>query len=427
MGDGSGALANVGTAAFIQKFATTGGSPLSTIAMPTAASGSNQPLTVTGNSGSEGHLALSADGNYLTLGGYAATPGTATPNQATAATINRVIGRVTVSSGAVDTSTSLTDAYDGLAANNAGFRSVVSSNGTDFWTAGTRGFGAPAGSDGVRYATLGATTSTSIENFPNGQSNTRIVNITGGQLYMGTGSAATASAVLGVNKIGTGLPTTTGQSAIGLFSTAITGSGTASPYDFWIKDAGIVYVADDRTTALGGGIQKWTTDPNDSGNFPGSCNNGWCLAYTLNTGTTGARGLIGAISGSNTVLYATTAETSADKLISFIDTGASATPTTLATSPANTVYRGVAFVPGPLGLAGDYNGDGKVDAADYVTWRKNPAANGGDPAGYTTWRNNFGLPGSGNGLSAGAVPEPTGVVLLLVGMLLSGWRQRCSG
>jgi len=415
MGDGSAALANVGTAAFVQKFSTAGGSPLSTIAMPIAASGSNQPLTVTGNSGSEGHLALSADGNYLTMGGYAATPGTLAPNQATAATINRVVGRITVSSSAVDTSTSLTDAYDGLAANNAGFRSVVSSNGIDFWMAGTRGFGAPAGSDGVRYATLGSTTSTSVENFPNGPSNIRIVNITAGQLYIGSGS----NPFIGVSSIGTGLPTTSGQSATLVVGTAVSGSGAASPYDFWFKDTNTVYVADDRAslgaaTPLGGGIQKWE---NSGGT--------WSLSYILNTGATGARGLIGKIDGANTVLYATTAESSANKLISFIDTGASSTASILATAPTNTVYRGVGLVPS-VGLAGDYNNDGKVDAADYVIWRKNPGANGGDPAGYTAWRANFGTGGPGAGLGAGAVPEPTSVALLVLGLVALGCRQKRS-
>jgi hypothetical protein len=57
---------------------------------------------------------------------------------------------------------------------------------------------------------------------------------------------------------------------------------------------------------------------------------------------------------------------------------------------------------------GDFNGDGKVNAADYVLWRKNPSAYGGDPAGYNTWRANFGdPPGSGSSLGgSGAVPEP---------------------
>jgi len=78
------------------------------------------------------------------------------------------------------------------------------------------------------------------------------------------------------------------------------------------------------------------------------------------------------------------------------------------------------------GLAGDYNSDGKVDAADYVTWRKNPGGNGGDPAGYTTFRNNFGLPGAGSGLGAGAVPEPTTLVFAVFGLIsavLAGRRR----
>ncbi|HJQ82105.1 MAG TPA: hypothetical protein VJ828_19225, partial [Lacipirellulaceae bacterium] len=52
-----------------------------------------------------------------------------------------------------------------------------------------------------------------------------------------------------------------------------------------------------------------------------------------------------------------------------------------------------------------------VDAADYVVWRKNPGAFGGDPGGYNTWRMNFDVPdGAGSGLGASAVPEPTALV-----------------
>jgi autotransporter-associated beta strand protein len=80
-------------------------------------------------------------------------------------------------------------------------------------------------------------------------------------------------------------------------------------------------------------------------------------------------------------------------------------------------------------LQGDYNLDGKVDAADYVVWRKDPAAHGGDPAGYNTWRANFGTgggSGAGSGsLGTGTVPEPTAAILLLVGLgLMKPWRAR---
>jgi hypothetical protein len=81
-----------------------------------------------------------------------------------------------------------------------------------------------------------------------------------------------------------------------------------------------------------------------------------------------------------------------------------------------------AAVPGPL--AGDYNGNGIVDAADYVLWRKggplqNDATPGVQPGDYDVWRAHFGQPaGSGAGASANAaVPEPATLWLLLCGTL----------
>jgi hypothetical protein len=75
---------------------------------------------------------------------------------------------------------------------------------------------------------------------------------------------------------------------------------------------------------------------------------------------------------------------------------------------------------------GDLNCDGHVDTNDYVFWRKN----GGTPgdANYTAWRSNFGSPpgaGSGGGLSAGAVPEPASIVLLVssLGFVFAGRRR----
>jgi hypothetical protein len=65
-----------------------------------------------------------------------------------------------------------------------------------------------------------------------------------------------------------------------------------------------------------------------------------------------------------------------------------------------------------LGTAGDFNSDGKVDAADYVVWRKM----NGTAQQYQDWRNNFGAgtgSGSGAGIgNSGGVPEPTSAVLL---------------
>jgi hypothetical protein len=88
-------------------------------------------------------------------------------------------------------------------------------------------------------------------------------------------------------------------------------------------------------------------------------------------------------------------------------------------------------------LPGDFNSDGKVDAADYVTWRKNSGTNntlpndGGlgvpiGPAHYNLWRNNFGNPpgAGGGGLGASAVPEPATIVLLMFGLAALVGRRR---
>lgn len=78
-------------------------------------------------------------------------------------------------------------------------------------------------------------------------------------------------------------------------------------------------------------------------------------------------------------------------------------------------------------LPGDFNSDGKVNAADYVLWRKNPS--GFLPSTYDTWRANFGNPpGSGSGLGvASAVPEPStlgAMVAALLGSCVGGRKSR---
>jgi autotransporter-associated beta strand protein len=89
-----------------------------------------------------------------------------------------------------------------------------------------------------------------------------------------------------------------------------------------------------------------------------------------------------------------------------------------------------------VSLLGDFNSDGKVDAGDYVTWRKNngtnnalPNDNGlGTPVGtahYDLWRANFGNPpASGSGRATGAVvvvPEPATILLICLLVPLFGW------
>jgi hypothetical protein len=63
-------------------------------------------------------------------------------------------------------------------------------------------------------------------------------------------------------------------------------------------------------------------------------------------------------------------------------------------------------------MAGDFNEDSIVDAADYIGWRK---SNG--PLGdYENWRANFGQAAHGRALFSHltSVPEPSSLVLVMV-------------
>jgi hypothetical protein len=85
-------------------------------------------------------------------------------------------------------------------------------------------------------------------------------------------------------------------------------------------------------------------------------------------------------------------------------------------------------------LFGDYNGNGNVDAADYVVWRKalntdaqlpNDPTLGVTPEDYGVWFESFGesIPGGGG---TSLVPEPRALTLALVGCLIGlarGGRQ----
>jgi len=324
VGTGSGTLSNAATEVFLDEY-TTSGTLVQSIAMPTSVSGSHRRLTASGTATSEGQLNLSADGQYLTLTGYDADVGTAGIASTASATVNRVVGVVDWN-GNVNTTTALSDAYD---ANN--IRSAVSTNGTDIWTAGTGSGSSP----GVRYTTLGSTTSTQLST---DVTNIRTVKIFDGQLFASMQSGSFRAAT-----VGTGLPTSSGQTITNLpgYPTSGTSNYSFAMFDlngsvgFFGTDMDTMYVAIDGAS---GGVFKWTFDGTN-----------WVADGSV--ALADVRGLTGVASGSSVTLYVTTAGAS-NTLRTITDTSGydstmTGSFTTLATASANTAFRGVAFVPVP--------------------------------------------------------------------------------
>ncbi|QDV73826.1 hypothetical protein [Botrimarina mediterranea] len=88
-------------------------------------------------------------------------------------------------------------------------------------------------------------------------------------------------------------------------------------------------------------------------------------------------------------------------------------------------------------LAGDFNGDGFVNAADYTVWRDNLGAadeaaingagngvDGVDPADYTVWQANYGSSAAVQSREI-SIPEPAALATLSIVMLtMVGYRRR---
>lgn len=313
IGDGVNPLSNAAQALFLDEY-TTSGTLVQSIALPTTASGSHQPVTCSGTATSEGNLQLAENGQYLVLAGYSAAPGLASVASTASIATPRVIARIGLDE-VVDTSTTITNAFSG---NN--IRSATSTDGTQFWAAGAN--------SGVNHVLLGGSSAVALNSTT--PLNVRTVQIHGGQLYCSSSS----SGFYYVHPVGTGIPTTSGQTVA-----VLPGFGTTSgpsSYDFFFADANTLYIADDRSSGGLGGIYKYAF-------AAGS----WSLQYQLSAGpTTGLRGLTGTVQGGTATLFATTTLLSTNHVLAVTDTGPTSTFTTLATAATNTVFRGLRLIPG---------------------------------------------------------------------------------
>ena len=316
-----------GTAVFLDEYTTAGTAGIS-IALPTTTTGNVNRIVESGSATSEGQLNLSTDGQFLTIGGYDAALGTASVNSTTL--INRVIARID-NSGSVATSVLASTIH------GSGFRSVVTNDGSRYWTAGN-------GTGVTSLLHQGNTTAITPTTISSTVTNLRAVNIFNNQLYFSTGSGTT-----GIYKVGTGLPTTTGQ-------TSVISIASTDPYAYYMVNRGGSNWNCYAVYATGPGIYKWS-----------SADNGATWTARGSVTTAAVYGIIAKVNGSNVDIYATTITS----ILKLSDTAAynaniSGTATTLATTPSNTYLRGIAFAPvviAPVITNSTLTANGTVDTA----------------------------------------------------------------
>ena len=305
VGNGTATLDSAGDPVFLVEY-TANGVLANSVTIPD--SGSNS--LIIGSATSEGVISRSANSNFIVMVGYNTDYSYTSSLSASASTaVPRGIATIDFN-GNYQFITNTVTAFSG---NN--IRSGTSDGSNNFWAVG-----AVSGTVYMGLASLPAILQSAL-------ADSEVIHILNGNLCF----SEQKTTPYGIYSFA-GLPVTANGGATLLLAT---GSGS-SPYGFAISpDNSIAYVADDRAVSLGGGIQKYT-------------NNGtWGLAYTFGTGagsTVGARGLAVEF-GQPPVIYATTAETSTNRLITITDTSSNATVRVLAAADANEVFHGVEFTP----------------------------------------------------------------------------------
>jgi hypothetical protein len=330
-----------------QRLVSDGGLVGTPISLPTVVPDAGQDLLTEPGLVLIAGLSRSQDGHYLTMAGYNDPVGNPNPANSTSAI---VVARID-SAGNVDTSTQFASGAF-ISANS--LRGSVTANGTAFWVGGlgaTTDGGVSTG--GIWYIPFGLVGGTQLSSM-----STRLLNITGNQLY---GTPETAGAPAGtpsVFSVGTGLPTSGAQTLSGLPGLPVIGSA-ASPWAFVFVQVGAsssgpdtLYVAQSNvTTGVPFGIQRYSL----SGGT-------WSLTATLTLpgpdggAGVGFRGLTGLKTGPGQVtLLATSVEVgsgSPTRVVAFTDDGVSnpwsGTWRVLATANGlQDYYRGIALSPHP--------------------------------------------------------------------------------
>ncbi len=313
VGDGAQTLSANGNTISVDQFAPDG-TYLSTVGIPNdgpygiLALGPNivpvgANTSITGNG-----LSRSADGAHLVIAGYNTNLTYNAPLQnSTALAVPRGIG-------VIDASAHYTLAIASTNAfSNIIWRGGITDGTNNYWgwgrSPGTWYFGADASS--VLVQSLWA--------------NLRSMGLFNGSIYC-------VSAVSGNN----GVMKLDGMPTAAVTPTVMIASGSTGSSDLDVSPNGnLIYLADDRSAANGGGVQRYEFDGAN-----------WNLIYTLTGGLpNGARYVAVDFRGANPIVYAVTTETDNNQIVVLADTGAGSAGTTIASAGVNQNFRGIRLGP----------------------------------------------------------------------------------
>lgn len=313
-GDSTTTLANSATAVNVIEL-TKSGTVVSQTRLRTTTSGTQRRITQSGTATSEGAINLSTNRRFLTVVGYDAALGTASIVGTASSSTPRVIGLI-------DSNRNLnSQTYTNVSYTANNIRSAATTDGTGFWISGA--------ATGLGYLPFfgGSTTVTALNGL-----NTRVVSIFNGQLYATSASGTN----IGTNTVGSGLPSTTGQT-VTLLSGA-TGAGNAYAFllldrDPTVTGVDLLYIADQTS-----GILKYS--------FNGTT---WTARGSVTGAFTGITGFYNKTTG-NVELYVTSGTAGGNTVRKYEDAAAynatiSTTNSTIFTANTRIVLRGIAFVP----------------------------------------------------------------------------------
>ena len=281
-------------------------------------------LVDSGTATYNGEISLSADGQYIYVGGYDDNAGVTSITSTTG--VPRTVG-IAAANGTLDTSTALTknssdSSPPNLTANGVNFRTATGTTG------GSSSFYS-GGDDGLAISPDGATSATSLN-----ADTIHQLNIDGGQLYESTTSA--------IEQVGTGTPTSGSPTDTNLIASP---PSKFEPAGFAFVTVGtatspnVLYVADTKNNAVekylyNGGTMTWV----EKG------------SVTVSNVT----GLAASVSGSTVSLYVTNQGDLYGITDSSGATGTlSSTAAVLAAAPTGEAMKGVVLAPVNLNTGND--------------------------------------------------------------------------